>query len=197
MTAHPASPIISAAEAFALTLETACEDFENLLDLIDGDIKVVTSPRDAAMSNHKVHRLARAPLRIQMALAKSFLFNANRANRICWKNKAELALDRDERDHFLKTTKPLTAVRDVNEHGYDGDKRSAKHKPSLHLQESGTMGDETGLTIDGRDKILIGPLNLYTVYLAMERMRTLAGFNALHKREKTNPAMSRVMETFG
>jgi hypothetical protein len=59
------------------------------------------------------------------------------------------------------------------------------------------MGDETGLTIDGHEKILIGPLNLYTVYLAMERMRTLAGFNALHKREKTNPAMSRVTETFG
>ena len=99
-------------------------------------------------------------------------------------NKAELALDRDELDRFLKATKPLTDVRDVNEHGYDGDERSAKHKPSLHLQEGGTTGDETGLTIDGREMILIGPLNLYTVYLAVERMRTLAGFNALHEREK-------------
>ena len=87
MTAHPASPVVSATKAFALTLETACEDFENLLDLIDGDIKIMTSPRDAAMLNHKVNRWARAPLRIQMALAKSFLFNANRANRICWRIK--------------------------------------------------------------------------------------------------------------
>jgi hypothetical protein len=34
-------PALSAEEAFALVLETACEDFENLLDLIDGQLKVV------------------------------------------------------------------------------------------------------------------------------------------------------------
>jgi hypothetical protein len=42
-----------------------------------------------------------------MALAKSFLFNANRANRVCLKNKASLAIDRDERERFLSATKPL------------------------------------------------------------------------------------------
>jgi len=183
MTITPPAPELAANEAFALMLETACEDFENLLDLIDGDTKVVTRPRAPAMSSHKAHRLARAPARIQMALAKSFLFYANRANRICWKNKALLTVDRSERERFLKATEPLTSVRDVNEHGFDGDKRSVKHKPAMHLRESGTMGDETSLTIERRDRILIGPINLHTIYLAVERMRGLAGFIALHKNE--------------
>ncbi len=174
------APEISADKAFALMLETACEDFENLLYLIDGSIKVVVTTDKVAQSHSQVHRFVRAPARIQMALAKSFLFYANRANRICWKNKAQLKLDRDERERFLKSTEPLTLVRDVNEHGYDGDIRSQKHKPSMHPQESGGMGDETSLTIDGRDKILMGPLNLYTIYLAVDRMRRFAGFTALH-----------------
>jgi hypothetical protein len=175
-TAHPASPIISAAEAFALTLETACEDFENLLDLIDGDIKVVTSPRDAAMSNHKVHRLARAPLRIQMALAKSFVFNARGANRICQKNSAALALDRLERNRFMKATDHLAVLRDVNEHGFDGGKDDVK--PSMRFHPEGGWMDETALVASSREKILMGAINLYPVYLAVDRMRTLAGFNA-------------------
>lgn len=104
-----------------------------------------------------------------MALAKSFLFYANRANRICWKNKALLAVDRSERERFFKATEPLTSVRDVNEHGFDGDVRSTKHRPAMHVQESGGMGDETSLVIDGRDRILMGPLNLYSIYLAVER----------------------------
>jgi hypothetical protein len=70
---------------------------------------------------------------IRMALAKSFLFNANRANRVCLKNKASLAIDRDERERFLSATKPLVDVRDVNEHGYDGDRRSEKHRPTRGL----------------------------------------------------------------
>jgi hypothetical protein len=39
-----------------------------------------------------------------MALAKSFVFNAHRANRICEKNKGALALDHLERLRFMKAT---------------------------------------------------------------------------------------------
>ncbi|MGY3501688.1 hypothetical protein [Bradyrhizobium sp. USDA 4471] len=166
-------------EAFALMLETACEDFENLLSILDGDIMIETPPRDVTTSNQKSNRLLRAPARIQMALAKSFIFYANRANRVCWKNKASLAVDRDERERFLKETAPLTWVRDVNEHGFDNDTRSLKHRPAMHIQGGGSMGDETSLVIAARDQILVGPLNLYPIYLAVEHMRGLAGFIAL------------------
>lgn len=113
-----------------------------------------------------------------MALAKSFLFYANRANRICSKNKAVLKINRDERERFLKSTEPLAAVRNVNEHGYDGDIRSQKHKPSMHKHGGGTL-DETSLAIFGRENILMGPLNLYPIYLAVKRMRQFAGLQAL------------------
>jgi hypothetical protein len=187
MTIIPSRPKLDANAAFALMLESACEDFENLMDLIDGDIKVMTRPRDPAMSSHKAHRLLRAPARIPMALAKSFLFFANRANRICWKNKALLTVHRSERERFLKATAPLTSLRDVNEHGFDGDTRSSKRMPMLHLQESGGMGDETSLVIAGRDQILMGPLNLHTIYLAVERMRGLAGFATLQRMNQSPP----------
>lgn len=184
-----ADPEITPEEAFALILETACEDFENMLDLLDRELQVVVTPpqQDAATSTvqtdpMKFSRRARAPARIQMALAKSFLFNARRANRICEKNKAALALARAEREQFMNATKPLIPVRDVNEHGFDGDKRSEKNKPQMHDQDGARL-DETALTVDGRDRILMGPLNLYTIYLAVNRMREIAGFQALHKRE--------------
>ena len=125
-------------------------------------------------------RAARAPFSVQMALAKSFVFNARRANRVCNLNKAALGIDRIERKQFLKATEPLTAVRDVNEHGFDG---GGSVKPSMHSQEGGML-DETSLVVDSRQKILMGPLNLYNVYLAVDRMRKLAGFNALHEKKK-------------
>jgi hypothetical protein len=86
-------PDISAEEAFALTLETACEDFEILQGLIDGEIQVTAPKTDEAIpankdDHRKAHRALRAAPRIQMALAKSFLFNARRANRICTLNTA-------------------------------------------------------------------------------------------------------------
>jgi hypothetical protein len=182
-------PDISAEEAFALMLETACEDFEILQALIDGEIQVAApKSHEATPANkydhRKAHRAARAGPRIQMALAKSFVFNARRANRICTLNKASLALDRLERTRFFKATDPLTAVRDVNEHGFDG---KGSVKPSMHAQDGGTL-DETGMVITGRDKILMGPLNLHTVYLAVDRMRTIAGFRALSERKSKNSA---------
>jgi hypothetical protein len=178
------APEISAEEAFALMLETACEDFEIMQALIDGQIQVVTPKSDEATpaSNryHRRYQAARTGPRMQMALAKSFVFNARRANRICTLNKGSLALDRLERTRFLKATQPLIAVRDVNEHGFDG---NGSVRPSMHKQEGGTL-DETALVIDGPQRILMGPLNLYNEYLAVDRMRKLAGFNALSKKKK-------------
>jgi len=174
---------ITTAEAFALLLETACEDFELAQDLIAGRLRVtVTSDAtklSTANDREMEFRAMRASPRMQMALAKSFLFNARRANRVCNFNKGALDIERADRKQFLKETDPLTAVRDVNEHGFDG-KNSIR--PSMHEQE-GAMLDETSMVIDGPTKILMGPLNLYTCYLAVDRMRRLAGFAALFRKK--------------
>jgi hypothetical protein len=165
-------------------VETACEDFENLQDLIGGHLQVVAVPRDPAIpsnqddSRNAIHA-ARASARIQMALAKSFVFNAHRANRICEKNTAALTLDRLERNRFMKATDQLAALRDVNEHGFDGGKDDVK--PSMRLHSEGGWMDETSLVVLGPEKILMGAANLYSVYLAVDRMRTLAGFNAAYR----------------
>jgi hypothetical protein len=74
---------------------------------------------------------------------------------------------------------PLIAVRDVNEHGYDGD---GSVRPSMHNHE-GAILDETSLVIHGPEEILMGPLNLHAVYLATNRIRTLAGFSALYAKD--------------
>jgi len=105
------------------------------------------------------------------ALAKSFVFSANRANRLCQKNKAHLKLDRNDREEFMRATKPLNDVRDVNEHGYDGDQRSEKNKPSMHRQ-GGLAIDEMSVAFMGED-IHIGPLNLREIYPAVAKMRDI------------------------
>ena len=168
-------PPILPADAFALLIETACEDFEILLNLIDGNLQVTSSPRANDAANPPPQRvILRASPRIQMALAKSFVFNARRANRVCERNKALLPLDRSERKSFLKGTAPLIPVRDVNEHGLD-DSNSAK--PSMHYNGGGWI-DELSLCIGGREAILMGPLNLSEIYPVVDRARQIAGFGA-------------------
>jgi hypothetical protein len=154
-------------------LETACQEFETLQALIREEIRFA---EPSGPEGHIV--VLRAGATIRMALAKSFLFNANRANRVCFKNKSQLSLDRKAREDFLRATKPLTDVRDVNEHGYDGDQRSQKNRPSMHEQDGGLL-DETALVVFGPDKILMGPLNLLEIYTAVARMRSVAGFASL------------------
>lgn len=183
------APEITAAEAFAMFLETACEDFEILQDMIRGQLQVSAPKRNEAApaikeERRKEFRAMRAPSRIQMALAKSFVFNARRANRICTLNKAALDVDRAERKQFLRATDPLTPVRDVNEHGFDGKDST---KPSMHEQGGGRL-DETSMVVAGPEKILMGPLNLYEVYLEADRMRKLAGFHALFDKKKRGAA---------
>lgn len=175
MTAHPPNPDPAPAEAFALILETAYQEFETLQALIREEIRFEPSgPADRFV-------VLRAGATIQMALAKSFLFNANRANRICFKNKSQLSLDRQAREDFLRATKPLADVRDVNEHGFDGDERSKKRRPSMHEQDGGLL-DETSLVVLGADKILMGPLNLFDIFTAVAQMRSVAGFASLPPR---------------
>ena len=190
----PSSPI-SPAEGFALMLETACEDFEILQDMVRGhlDVAALEPSNNAPLTREerqKAFRAIRASARVQMALAKSFLFNARRANRVCDLNKGTLRLDRIARREFLKATEPLRLVRDVNEHGFDG----KDLKPSMHPQEGGIL-DETGLVILGPEKIMMGPLNLYDAYCAVDRMRKLAGFNALFERKKKGGATHAEPET--
>ena len=147
----------STEEGFGLMLETACEDR-------------LTS-----------FRQVRAAGRVRMALAKSFVVHAVRARRICDKDAGSLGLDRLERTQFLKATQTLVSVRDVNEHGF---KFNADSKPSMHPQEGGGLGDETSMMITSPEKILMGPVNLHTVYVAVDRTRKLAGFSALYTKAK-------------
>ena len=98
-----------------------------------------------------------------MALAKSFVFNVRRANRICNSHKAVIAIDRLERIRFIKASDRVTAIRDVNEHGFDGG--AGDLSPTEHFHSDGGWIDETGLVVLAPEKILIGPLNLYEIYL--------------------------------
>ena len=151
-------------------LETACEDFEILQRVIRQETTVVSSHmRDSA--------------RIQMSLAKSFVFYAVRARRVCEHGSAALALDRLERTRFLKGTEGLVPVRHVNEHGFDVNGSS---KPSMHQQEGGIL-DETAMVTLSDKKILMGNLNLYYTYMPVARMRALAGFASLRARDMPPP----------
>jgi hypothetical protein len=175
---------ISPAKAFGLLLETACEDFENLQDLITGDLIISCSTAAASRLNdrRKSLRVVRTGATIKMALAKSFVFSVRRANRVCNLNRAELGIDRTQRKAFLKATEPIIAVRDINEHGFDGNGSS---KPSMHENEGGML-DETSLAVFGPKQILMGPLNLYELYVAVNEMRNIAGLTATSL--KRNPA---------
>jgi hypothetical protein len=159
---------------FALMLETACEDFEILQRLIRQETTIASS--------HQRDKF-RAAIRIQMALAKSFVFYAVRARRICDHSHGLLGIDRLERTRFLKGTEGLLQVRDVNEHGFDA---NASSKPSMHHQEGGML-DETSMVVMGDDKILMGPLNLYDMYIPVARTRGLAGFASLPRPNMSPP----------
>ncbi len=166
---QPPHPSISIAKGFALMLETACEDFEICQSLIRRETKIVSS------ADRKGYR---ALPRIQMALAKSFVFHVVRARRICEHGKGSLAIDSLERTRFLKATAGVLGVRDVNEHGFDASGRVSQPSMHSHARESAIL-DETAMVVLGDRKILMGPLNLYDIYVPTERMRSLAGFSSI------------------
>ena len=167
---QPSHPGVSVAEGFALMLETACEDFEVLQRLIRQETRLVFG------SGREDHR---AGARVRMALAKSFVFHVVRAHRICEHGAPSLTVDRTERKLFLKATANVLGIRDVNEHGFDSS-RGRTSKPSMHshAKESAIL-DEISMTILGEQKILMGPLNLYNIYIPTNRMRKLPGFASL------------------
>lgn len=145
----------STAENLALMLETACRDFETLQRSIG----------------------QRGGTGAEMALAKSFVFHVTRARRICEHGAGSLGIDRTERKLFLRATTKVPGVRDVNEHGFDP---GATSKPSMHRHGGNFAAvDETSMIVLGPQNILMGPLNLYDVYLATDRIRKIAGFASL------------------
>jgi hypothetical protein len=165
------------AKAFALMLETACEQFEVLQSLLR---KEITVNSEQTHDFRKEIQLRRAPYCINMALAKSFVANVIRARRICEHGSQHLAVERLERQRFLHGTAAIQTVRDVNEHGYDvQDNRS---RPKLHYNRGGYV-DETAMYIGSADEILMGPINLCDVYRSVARTRELAGFASLHRAE--------------
>jgi hypothetical protein len=161
--------------AFALMLSTACEQFEVLQWTLRGDIRIVSDYEPVFPPDiRKAVLIQRAPGCIQMALAKSFVANVIRARRICEHGSASLALDRTERRLFLSRTKALLHVRDVNEHGFDFNEGENRCRPSLHFHELGGYLDETALVAPSAEVVLMGPLNLYSVYRSAARMHQRA-----------------------
>ena len=154
-------------------LETACRDFETMQRLIRRETRLV-------FENGREDGMGR--MSAQMALAKSFVFNVVRARRICGHGSGSLVVGRSQRRSFLQETAGALGVRDVNEHGFDsgGAVRGKSARPSMHLHAAeSAMVDETGLVILGDQKVLMGPINLYDIYVATDSMRKLAGFHSL------------------
>lgn len=83
---HNPKNLVTATQAFALIIEDACNQFEVLQGLLSGEIRVVGAHPGLEL------RITKHAGVIKMALAKSFLFNANRANRIASKIRLHLQL---------------------------------------------------------------------------------------------------------
>ncbi len=156
---------------FALMLESACSDFETLAKLIRKDIHLAASDRFVEV---------RALATVRMALARSFVFHVVRSRRICEAEASNLKVTRENRKRFLAGTEAVLRVRDVNEHGFDPPRPGKASRPTMHLHvERDVALDETSLNILGEQEILMGPLNLYAVYMPVDRMRQNAGFGSL------------------
>lgn len=161
----------SIAEGFALMLETACRDFEVFQRLIRQETKLIQSNGTVDLS---------ASASVNMALAKSFVFYVVRARRICEHCADSLHVDRAGRKSFLKATSGILSVRDVNEHGFDKPKLGKNSKPSMHTHnDSSAILDETSMVILNDQRILMGPLNLYDIYIPTNDMKMIAGFACL------------------
>lgn len=160
----------------ALMLEIACEQYEMAANLIAGRMRVVNVSASEIQG-------ARAQSVIVMALAKEFIFNARRAERIIDQGKAHLQLDRVRRKQFLKKMKAIISVRDINEHGFDIEGLNGKpvKRPSLHFHGGDQFAlDDTAMIISNNE-IYIGPLKLSEIYSLVAEMRNLAGFSSLPK----------------
>lgn len=174
MTPPFSSGKMSIAEGFALMLETACSDFETMQRLIRQETRLL-------LADGQEDLLGRA--RAQMALAKSFVFHVVRARRICDHGAGSLTVDRLQRRTFLQSTAGVLGVRDVNEHGFDcgGSVRGKASEPAMHHHPvDDALVDETAMVVLSDQRVLMGPLNLYDVYVPTDIIRKVAGFSGLH-----------------
>lgn len=161
---------------FALMLATACRDFEAFLQLIRGEVIILGKTNADSMSVSSA---------VNMSLTKSFVFNVIRAGRICEHGGGELMLDRAERKDFISILKLVLPVRTVNEHGYDRHKKggSAVIRPQIHLHDDYSVAvDETSLTVLGEHQILMGPLNLRTIYDRVKPYQLRYGLHSIRLR---------------
>jgi hypothetical protein len=154
-------------QAFAHRLETACLSFKTARRLLGQQLRIVDERNEED---------TRVRADAVMALVQSFVFNTRRARRMCEQGASLPHVPRDERRRFVHATEILVKVRDVNEHGFDA-KQSAT-RPKLHKHDDAYV-DEMSVTLASPDEILMGPLNLLTVYPSVERMRQWAGWEPL------------------
>jgi hypothetical protein len=56
-----------------------------------------------------------------------------------------------------------------------------------HHSDEDALVDETAMVVLGDKKILMGPLNLYDVYVPTNSMRKLAGFSSLDPAHRGTP----------
>jgi hypothetical protein len=105
---------------FADRVRTACSEFEALERLIQLEIKYQS----------KTRRTKPDRLRAIMSLANSFIFQVNRAHRICKHGIHVLGGHRAERKAFLRYVKNigLVYVRNQNEHGFDPPNAGKGHR---------------------------------------------------------------------
>lgn len=171
-------------ERLALLLEVSCEQFELARAFANREFDV-----SAPMGTSKTHLFRRANSTATMALAKEFLFNSRRALRLVEDGKGKLALDRPQRIAFINTLKPIIDIRNVNEHGFDEKSHSGKPiiRPKLHKHHDGFIAvDETSMVVDN-GKILIGPLDLESVYNSIFKLKEIAGFSSLPRHDELTP----------
>jgi hypothetical protein len=170
---------LSIPEAFALMLEAACEDFTICCGLLSGELKITRVTGSHASNTAADYR---AGPRAAMAMAKSFVFHAVRARRICEHSKGALNVDRTERLSFVRQTAQLLAIRDVNEHGFDV--KGSRSHPRMH-DHGDVFCDETGMVYAGPGKLIMGRVNLCEIYPIVNRMRERAGFLALAQTQRS------------
>jgi hypothetical protein len=125
--------------------------------------------------------LSRANSTVQMACAKEFLLNANRAYRLVDQGKSQLKFSKEVRKSFMDALRPIIGVRDVNEHGTDhvgkGGSPPIRPKPHVHLGGQLAVDETSIITIGG--EMLMGPLKLSEIYSAVEKLRQIAGIASL------------------
>lgn len=161
-------------EGLVMTVERACEEFEIIQEFQRGNMAIA----------RKDQRLDyRSTSAICAALARSFLFDARRIERICNGSKNFNIINRYLRKEVCGTLKPFISVRDVNEHGYDPNKLDGdKNTPKMHVSVDGFgVLDETSFIFCGAEMVLMGPINMYDAYIIIKRLNKEVNYENMQK----------------